>query len=115
MARGARWASHAHASARAQLRDGGVRADLDEPPHGVDDTGGVTAMLSLRRASCLERAVVMQRWFDAHGVAVDVVIGVRTDQGDVKAHAWLAGEEPASAGRFIEMTRVPPPSAQRTA
>ena len=65
----------------------------------------VEAVLRLQRASCLERAVVLQAWYLAHGVTRDVVIGVRSPSG-FKAHAWLDGESCASG--YAELLRRPP-------
>jgi hypothetical protein len=52
--------------------------------------------------SCLERALVLQRWLAAHGEPRVVVIGVTAAQ-DFRAHAWLDGEP---APGFHEIARV---------
>jgi len=65
----------------------------------------VAAVLARRPASCLERALVLQRWDAAHGRPRDVVIGV-TSPADFSAHAWLDGD-PAGAGPFQELLRLP--------
>jgi Transglutaminase-like superfamily len=65
----------------------------------------VEAVLRLQRASCLERAVVLQAWHLAHGRARDVVIGVRCSAG-FEAHAWLDGESGGTG--YAELLRRPP-------
>jgi hypothetical protein len=93
-----------------------VRRDLDRetfhapvvpapPDVPVDAARGVAAVLRRRPASCLERALVVQRWEAAHGRRRDVVIGV-TAPADFSAHAWLDGD-PAEAGPFTELVRLP--------
>jgi hypothetical protein len=65
----------------------------------------VEAVLRVRRASCLERAVVLQAWHLADGLARDVVIGVRSSSG-FEAHAWLDGE--CGGTGYAELLRRPP-------
>lgn len=70
-------------------------------------------MAVLRRTAptCLERAAVLQTWLAAHGVAVDVVVGVNRAGGAVQAHAWIDGNLPAAdVGRYREIHRIPVPS-----
>jgi Transglutaminase-like superfamily len=104
--RAAWWTARALRRARAGLRDGGLRSvPLPTPPRlppGAER--GVRAVLLMRRPSCLERSLVLQRWLAAHGDLRDVVIGT-TGATAFEAHAWLDGEE---AERFTELTRLPP-------
>lgn len=64
----------------------------------------------LRRlpATCLERAVVLQRWRVARGDPHDVVIGVQGTGDSFRAHAWLDDEDAAEAGDFRELVRLRP-------
>lgn len=103
------WALRSTGRARRRLRrDGGVTASIRRPPK-LPETAirGVRWGLRLRRASCLERSLVLQRWFFAHGQERTVVIGVARDGSTTLAHAWLAGEEHLNDRAYIEMTRVP--------
>jgi len=68
-------------------------------------TRAVEAVLRWRRATCLERATVLQAWHLAHGRPRDVVLGVR-GSAEFGAHAWLDG---ASGGiGYAELVRRPP-------
>jgi len=101
--RAAWWTDRALRRARAGLRDGALRAvALPDPPRGGER--GVHAVLRRRDPSCLERSLVLQCWLSANGDRRDVVIGT-TGTAGFAAHAWLDGEE---AGRFTEITRLPP-------
>jgi hypothetical protein len=55
--------------------------------------------------SCLERALVLQRWLAARGDPREVVIGVTAPDAHFEAHAWLDGESPRE---FREIARVAP-------
>lgn len=105
--RAAWWAQRALLRARRQLSRHGVESiALPAPPrvsqHAVR---GVLALLRRRRHSCLERALVLQRWLAAHGESRDVVIGVRSPRERFGAHAWLDGDESGEA--FHELRRLP--------
>jgi hypothetical protein len=65
----------------------------------------VSATLSVRRATCLERALIQQAWLSAHGVSRAVLIGVASGEGLISAHAWLDGDD---SGGHLELTRVEP-------
>ncbi|HWC25367.1 MAG TPA: lasso peptide biosynthesis B2 protein [Solirubrobacteraceae bacterium] len=108
--RAAWWAQRALHRARRQL----PRRTLDDvalprpprlPPHAVR---GVRALLRRRPHSCLEGALVAQRWLAACGDRRDVVIGVTAPGEDFGAHAWLDGDPVANAGTFRELRRVRP-------
>jgi hypothetical protein len=66
-------------------------------------------MLRRRPASCLERALVLQRWLDAHGRSYDVVVGVTGPASGFAAHAWVDGLEAEPDG-YSTLHRLPPPS-----
>jgi hypothetical protein len=66
-------------------------------------------VLSRQEPSCLERALVLQRWLLAQGIARDVVVGTRGSTNDAfAAHAWLDGEPLPPGRRYVEMTRLAP-------
>ena len=48
------------------------------------------------------------RWLAANAIYRDVVIGVTSPSGKFVAHAWIDGEEDATAGEFVELTRFSP-------
>lgn len=75
------------------------------PPLPAGAIRGVRFVLRHRGASCLEAAVVLQRWHAAHGRPVDLVIGVTSPGADFHAHAWLEGEESPPEGTFTEIVR----------
>jgi hypothetical protein len=107
--RAAGWAVGALRAARAELRAYGTAyRPLAPVPIEAQGRGAVELVLSLRRATCLERSVVLQAWDAAHGTSRDVVIGVAKTGSSVNAHAWLAGEDANNAG-FTEITRIPVP------
>jgi hypothetical protein len=67
----------------------------------------VRAILDRQPATCLERALVLQRWRAAHGDAQEVVVGVLAPSEGFSAHAWLA-DEPRDGREYRELLRVPP-------
>jgi hypothetical protein len=69
---------------------------------------GVLAVLRRQPSTCLERALVLQRWQQARGDPRDVIIAVKGPSVDFAAHAWLDGEPDADAGPFSELMRLPP-------
>ena len=77
------------------------------PPLPAHATRGVNAVLKRTSSTCLERALVLQRWLSEHGTHKDVLVGV-TGQKGFRAHAWLDGE-PVDA-EFQELTRLGPPA-----
>jgi hypothetical protein len=105
--RGALWALTALHRARRQLRAGALETvEIPQPPRlAPAGASGVRAVLQRRSHTCLERAIVLQRWEAVHGRPRDVVIGVRGPSGSFEAHAWLDGVEPAPA-EYRELTRI---------
>jgi Transglutaminase-like superfamily len=64
------------------------------------------AAMSRVRATCLEAAVVRQRWLAAHGDVRDIVIGVSpTGLRDQPAHAWVDGTDSPAAAIYLELHR----------
>lgn len=107
-ARAAAWALRAVVSARRQLRRGPITAivlpDIPRVPRAAG--AGVAATLRRARWSCLERSLVRQHWLAAHGIARDLVIGIKPGRS-LDAHAWLEGD-PASAWEgYEELSRHP--------
>ncbi|WP_210491621.1 lasso peptide biosynthesis B2 protein [Patulibacter sp. SYSU D01012] len=111
-ARVAAWTWRALSHVRAALRAGAdvhtdaVRAPT--PPRvraalGLAEALRVAdAVLTRRRATCLERTVVEQALCLRWGIERDVVIGVRGGRRAFEAHAWLAGDPDAG---YVELTR----------
>ena len=102
------WAARSVRAVRRELRVrpvGEVR--VPPPPTAPGRRGERGVSLALRRfePSCLERALVLQRWLAARGDPRDVVIGVTAPDADFRAHAWLDGESPHE---FREIARVAP-------
>ncbi len=108
--RAAWWAHRALLAARRQL----PRRPLDEvtlapPPRlRADAVRGVRALLARRAHSCLEGALVQQRWLAAYGEPRDVVIGVLAPGEAFGAHAWIDGDPAAAAEQYLELRRVHP-------
>lgn len=107
--RGALWAHRAVRDARRQLRDGHLGDLTVAPPFGLPPTAdyGVHAVLRRLPSTCLERAVVLQRWRIAQGDPREIVIGVLREADEFRAHAWVEGEGDLLAPAFEELMRVP--------
>lgn len=104
--RAAAWALTAHRGLRRRLAAEGAAADVPPPPPlPPAAVRAVRATLRVRRASCLEGAIVLQRWHAAHGRPLDLVIGVTAPGHGFHAHAWLEGEDPRPDGEFAEILR----------
>lgn len=102
------WAARAGHTAHRALRRDGLNV-TDEVPHQAAAAASARwpeLALRLTRRSCLERALVMQRWYAAAGADRDVIIGVTTPS-EFQAHAWLEGEEPGGEITFRELLRRP--------
>ena len=69
---------------------------------------GVLAVLRRQHSTCLERALVLQRWHSAHGQDRDVIIAVKGPSLDFEAHAWLDGEPDGDIESFAELMRLAP-------
>jgi hypothetical protein len=112
------WAWWALRSVRSQLKLAGVATSVAEPPRLPNSAGiGVQAILNRTAPTCLERALVSQRWLAAHGEPRDVVIGVITTGTDqvaeahngFAAHAWVDGREPSAVDTYVEVHRIAAP------
>jgi Transglutaminase-like superfamily len=79
------------------------------PPLPAHARRGVMAIIRRRPNTCLERALVLQRWEAVHGSASDVVIGVPGRGGDFVAHAWLDHMPDGQAAAYHEIHRIPAP------
>ena len=103
------WADRALRAARQELSSGRMSglALPAVPCLPVGGRRGVEARLRLRRHTCLEQALVRQRFLATHGAPRDVVIGVRSSRSGFVAHAWLEGEEDPASTHFLELTRLP--------
>ena len=109
--RAALWAALALVRAHRSLRRRGLAgARVAAPPAlPAHARRGVLALLRRTPATCLERALVLQRWDAAHGQPVDVVIGVTSPSagGGFRAHAWLANEADGMTAAYREIHRLP--------
>lgn len=109
--RAALWAQRALRQARRHLAQGQTRQiHLRRPPAlPASAARGVEGILRRRKHTCLEGALVRQRWLAAHGVMCDVVIGVTAPSTGFSAHAWLDAEDGhAAAPVHVEIARLPP-------
>jgi Transglutaminase-like superfamily len=104
------WANRALHSVRSQLAVGKLSQVKVPPPPKLPASArrGVEAVLRLRAHTCLEGAMVRQRWLANHDVQRDVVIGVTAGKEEFLAHAWVDGEADAATGCFRELTRLSP-------
>ena len=108
--RAAWWTLLAVRSVRGQLRRGAFDGVVLSPPPPLPHRAGrgVEFVLSPLRPSCLERALVLQRWLAAHGRLHEVVVGVNKVGAQFTAHAWVDVEEPWQRGEFDEIARLGP-------
>jgi hypothetical protein len=108
--RAAWWARTALHAARRALARGDVRdIELPAPPAlPASAVRGVDGLLRRREHTCLERALVRQRWLAAHGEPRAIAIGVTAPSRGFAAHAWLVGEDDPQAPAFRELTRLEP-------
>jgi hypothetical protein len=106
--RSAGWALVALTLTRRRLRRRGIEHTAVPSPPTLPASAilGVEAALRGARASCLERALVRQRWLADHGRPLDLVIGVGRPDGRFGAHAWLEGEEDPLAHEYQELKRL---------
>lgn len=96
------WVDSALDQLRRELPADGLRVRLPDAPGASGSLTGVAELwLRARRATCLERALVMQGWLLALGEPHLVLIGVAPESARqfpraarVMAHAWLDNEDP---------------------
>jgi hypothetical protein len=107
--RAAAWALLALRRARRDLAARGLDGALVTSPPRLPASArvGMLAVVHRRPSTCLERALVLQRWEADHGLPNDVVIGVRGAGEDFEAHAWLEGMPDAGPHAFHEIFRLP--------
>jgi hypothetical protein len=107
--RAAWWAFGAMKDVRRQLAAGVASPSVAGPPALPLRVGlGVDAVIGRMGATCLEGAMVRQRWLAAHGDLRDVVIGLPpSDFGPTPAHAWVDGLDPAGSDLHAELYRIP--------
>jgi hypothetical protein len=108
--RAAWWARSALLEARRSLARGeltgiALTAPPSLPPHA---RRGVEALLRRRRHSCLEAALVRQRWLAAHGEPREVAIGITAPSQGFTAHAWVVDVDDPTAGTYHEIARLQP-------
>src|SRR5690348_16415291 len=86
-ARAALWAHTALRRSKRQLAARGLEGTYVTPPPRLPASArtGVLAVVRRRPHTCLERALVLQRWEADHGAASDVIIGVVAPGADFVA------------------------------
>jgi len=105
--RAAWWAHCCLRSAKERLAAGHLDVWVRPPTLPATAIRGVEATLRRSQPTCLEAALVRQRWLEAQGVRRDVVIGVTAPSAGFKAHAWLDDPgEFATGQRWQELTRL---------
>jgi hypothetical protein len=106
--RAAWWAYCAMRDTRRRLAVGRMEVRLAPPALPPTALRGVDAVLRRSRPTCLEAALVRQRWLRAQGVLRDVVIGVTAPSDGFRAHAWLEAPGKSTPHQpWHELTRVP--------
>jgi hypothetical protein len=110
--RAAAWAWLALRRARRDLAAHGIEGAHVPPPPRLPPSArrGVLAVVRRRPSTCLERALVLQRWEADHGAAADVVIGVLGPGDGFQAHAWLETMPDGGSAAFQEILRLPAPT-----
>ena len=108
--RAAWWTHRALHRMRGELRANGLKYSPAPAPPRLPRSAqrGVLGVLRRERSTCLERALVLQRWHESQGNPRDVVVAVKGPTVDFAAHAWLDGEPDGEAGVFSELLRLPP-------
>ncbi len=104
------WALCALQRLRRELPSAGLDARV-LPPRAAPRASvrGVELALRLRRATCLERSLVVQRWLLARRQPHDVLVGVAGGVDALDAHAWIDRYDAAAQGSGYEiLTRVGP-------
>lgn len=92
---GLRWTEDSLRRLRRELPDAGLRVRVSPPSSASPRlTPFLAGWLRLRKATCLERSLIMQRWLVEVGQPHDVLIGVGPPAPTLIAHAWLDHEDP---------------------
>ena len=107
--RAAVWALQALRHVRRDLARCGIgRATVPTPPElPPGAVGAVSAALRRLGPTCLERSLVLQKWYEAHGIERDVVVGVTGPGAGFAAHAWLDGDA-VDGEPYHELRRLRP-------
>jgi hypothetical protein len=110
--RAATWAILALRRARRELAEHGLEGTYVTPPPRLPASAspGVLVVIRRRPTTCLERALVLQRWMAEHGAGSDVIIGVTGPSSGFRAHAWLETMPDAPPGTYQEIHRLPAPA-----
>ena len=110
--RAAAWAFVALRRTGRDLATHGLEGARVSPPPRLPASAraGVLAVVRRRPSTCLERALVLQRWDADHGARGDVIIGVRGPRDGFRAHAWLETMPDGPPGVFEEILRLPAPA-----
>ena len=108
--RAAAWTFRALRSLRRELPNAGLDARVLPPPAAARaSVRGIELALRSRRATCLERSLVVQRWLLAHERPHDVLVGVAGGADALDAHAWIDRYDAAAQGTGYELlARVAP-------
>lgn len=111
-ARAAAWAFVALRRARRDLEAHGLDGARVTPPPPLPASAraAVLAVVRRRPSTCLERALVLQRWEADHGAGSDVIIGVNAASDGFRAHAWLETMPDGPPGAFQEILRLHAPT-----
>jgi hypothetical protein len=106
--RAALWTTRALRATKRQLASVPVtEVRVPAPPEvGPSSLSVVRRTLNRWPSTCLERALVLQRWLAAGGDTRDVVIGVTAPGEAFGAHAWVDGEADDYHESVHELTRV---------
>jgi hypothetical protein len=95
---------------RGLARDGLDGAHVKPPPRlPASARRGVFAAMRRRESTCLERALVLQRWEAAQGAPSDVIIAVGKPTDAFGAHAWLESLPDGDIQAYAELMRLPAP------
>lgn len=108
--RAAWWTRQALRRTRTELNQHGLQYRPAPAPPRLPSSArrGVLAILRRRPSTCLERALVLQRWEEAQGRSRDVVVAVKGPSVDFAAHAWLDGDPDGDVNEYAELMRLPP-------
>lgn len=105
--RAAWWAYRCLRDLRRRLPAGKTDIGVSPPALPASAVRGVDAVLRRARPTCLEAALVRQRWLRAHGVLRDVVVGVTAPSEGFRAHAWLEDPSESTADPSDSTARRP--------
>jgi hypothetical protein len=109
--RAAAWTVRALRQVRKSLARDGLDGTQVKPPPRLPASArrGVIAAMRRRETTCLERALVLQRWEAAHGAPSDVIIAVGKPTDEFGAHAWLESLPDGDVDAYAELMRLPAP------